>query len=319
MNEPLAPGMRRLGKAMRALPSVARLTPDQIARMQARRSANWLTRFLCGAPAKGVRSEDRSLAGPEAPIPVRIYTPEREAAGPRPLVVAFHGGGFVFGNLDMADWMCSNVCHGLDAIVVSVDYRLAPAHPFPAAIEDCWAALCWAGENAASLGATAGKLGVMGESAGGNLAAVMCLIARERGGVRIDHQALIYPAVDFLADTDSRHRFADGVIITADDMTAFRSHYLGPERDRSDWRVSPLRAPSHAGLPPALIQVGGHDMLRDEGITYAEALEAAGVPVTLTEYPAMPHGYLNFPRFSRDARRAIEEIVAEQRRTFAAN
>jgi acetyl esterase len=199
---------------------------------------------------------------------------------------------------------------------VSVDYRLAPAHRFPAAVEDCWDALRWAAGNAASLGATANRLGVMGESAGGNLAAVMCLMARAHGGIRIDHQALIYPAVDVLAETESRRRYADGMILTGADVAAFHRHYLGPDPDPCDWRVSPLRASSHAGLPPALVQVAGHDMLRDEGVAYARALEAAGVPVTRTEYSAMPHGYLNFPRFSRDARAAIDEVVAAQRRTF---
>jgi acetyl esterase len=317
MSEPLAPGIRRFGNFLRKAPSVSTMSVEHIAKMQANRQRNLITTLISGAPRRGVKLEDRVIPGATGPIPIRIYTPARTPAAPRPLVLGIHGGGFVLGNLNIADWMCSSVAHDLDAIVVSVDYRLAPANPFPAAVEDCWDALCWAAQNAASLGATAGKLGVMGESAGGNLSAVMCLMARERGGPRIDHQALIYPSVDPFSDTDSRRRNADEIILTAKDMKTFHHYYFGPSPDQNDWRIAPLRAASHAGLPPALIQIAGHDVLRDEGELYARALEAVGVAVTLTEYPAMPHGFVNFPHFSRDARPAIAEIVAEQRRVFA--
>ena len=317
--EPLAPGIRRFAAALKKIsgPSIADMTPAQIERAQRGLSRNALTSLICGAPRRGVRMADRTVPNAGAEIPIRVYTPERAANAARPLIVAMHGGGWVFGNLTMSDWMCGAVSRDLDAVVVSVGYRLAPRHPFPAAIEDCYRVLEWSASNRALLGATSERIGVMGESAGGNLAAVLCLLAQERAGPSIRHQALIYPAIDAAADTESRRINANAIILTAADMVAYTDLYVGTEGDRLDWRVSPLRAKSHRGLPPALIQVAGHDPLRDEGVLYARALERAGVPVTLTEYPAMPHGFVNFPLFSRDARSAMAQVVREQRKALS--
>jgi acetyl esterase/lipase len=275
--------------------------------------SNWLFGSLPAATAKA----DRTIPGPDADIPVRVYRPrqpsqnssQNSSQNPQPLVVYYHGGGFVFGDLRMGDWLCGNVAATVGAVVVSVDYRLAPAHRFPAAVEDCYAALAWAAANAAELGA-GGPLGVMGESAGGTLSAVMGLLARERGGPAISHQALIYPATDMTAPRPAA--LANAPFLSAAEMTAYRRLYLGPDGDRSNPWASPLLAADHAGLPPALIQVAEHDPLREDGVRYAAALRAAGVPVRLTEYVGVPHGFVNFPGLCRTAHQALAEICAEQ-------
>jgi acetyl esterase len=274
----------------------ARHTPD-----------NALTNRIFGTVAPGTVVNDRAIKGPGGDLPVRVYRPSRAGSGARPLIVNFHGGGFVFGDLRLADWACSRVAVTVGAVVVSVDYRLAPAHRFPAAVDDCYAALVWAAENAAALEAE-GPVGVMGESAGGNLSAVMCLLARDRGGPALSHQALLYPATDL---TREHAATAKTLIISAPEMRAYRRHYLG-DADPRDLRASPLLAGDHGRLPPALIQVAEHDPLRDDGARYAAALRAAGVPVRFTEYVGMPHGYLNFPGLCRGAPQALAELCAEQ-------
>jgi acetyl esterase len=223
-------------------------------------------------------------------------------------VVYFHGGGFVFGDLRGGDWICGTVARDVGAIVVSVDYRLAPKHPFPAGVDDCFAALVWAAAHTDELGADAGRIGLMGESAGGNLAAVVALMARDADGPVVRHQSLLYPVTGAYG-SESRRANADAFILTAADMSKFDELYAG---DRNDWRVSPLAAPSLAGLPPALIVVAGHDPLHDDGVQYADALRAAGIDAQLIDYPAMPHGFLNFPRFARDAKPAMAAVVAAQ-------
>jgi acetyl esterase len=225
-------------------------------------------------------------------------------------VLNFHGGGFVFGALRMSDWLCSNVAATVGAVVVSVDYRLAPVNRFPAAVDDCYAALTWAAGNATAIGA-GGPIGVMGESAGGTLPAVLCLLTRDRGGPALSHQTLLYPATDLtrVAPPPSGEK---PLFLSVPEMQAYRRYYLG-DADPADFRASPSLAPSHAGLPPALIQVGEHDPLRADGVRYAEVLSAAGVPARLTEYVGMPHGFLNFPGLCRLAPQALAEITAEQR------
>jgi acetyl esterase len=296
--------------------SVAGRSPEQVIALQSRKFPdNRVSGWIFGALAPGAEASAGTVPGPDGDIPVRVYRPG-PGAGPaqRPLVVYFHGGGFVFGDLRMGDWMCSNVAARVGAVVVSVDYRLAPRHPFPAAVEDCYAALAWAAAHAAELGAQ-GPVGVMGESAGGNLSAVMCLLALEREGPAIAHQVLLYPATDLtekgLAAASAAAPAAP--FLSAAEMAAYRMLYLGPGTDRADPRVSPLLARSHEGLPPALIVVGEHDPLRDDGVRYAGALRAAGVPARLTEYVGMPHGFLNFPGLCRAAEQALAEVIAEQR------
>ena len=309
--EPLAPGMRRTGKLMRRMPgaSVATLTPEQIDRNADAHAPAAFAWLLMGAKPSGVTSEDREVEG----IPIRIYTPTAKPSGLRPLVLYFHGGGFVFGDLRGGDWICGTVAKGTDAVVVSVDYGLAPRHPFPAGVEDCYAALVWASRHADELGADPSRIGVMGESAGGNLAAVVALMARDRTGPVIRHQALLYPVVGS-TDTESRRVNADAFILTAADMKRFDELYAA---DPTDWRYAPILAKSFAGLPPALIEVAEHDPLHDDGVLYAEALRKAGVEVRLINFPAIPHGFLNFPRFAKDAKSGIRAVVEAQRAAFA--
>ena len=290
--------------------SVAAMSNDKvIARQSVRVPSNVVVNKIFGGVAPGTSLRDLTIDGPAGSIPVRVYRPADSAAGDRPLILNIHGGGFVFGNLRLADWMCSSIAVRVGAVVVSVDYRLAPLHPFPAAVDDCYAALAWAADHAAELGAaTPPRIGVMGESAGGNLSAVVCQLARERGGPRISHQALLYPATDM---TSVPQPVGRSLIISGPDMHAFRRMYLG-DADPADPRISPLRAADLSSLPPALVQVAEHDPLRDDGVRYAAALRSAGVPVRLTEYVGMPHGYLNFPGICRAAPQALAEICAEQ-------
>jgi acetyl esterase/lipase len=302
--------MRAWGWVTRRQASVATRSEESVIALQRRHvpdnaMSNWLFGSLPAATAKA----GRTIPGPDADIPVRVYHPRQPGQGPRPLVVYYHGGGFVFGDLRMGDWLCGNVAATVGAVVVSVDYRLAPVYRFPAAVEDCYAALAWAAANAAELGAE-GPLAVMGESAGGTLSAVMCLLARERGGPAISHQALIYPATDMTAPRPAA--LANAPFLSAEEMAAYRRLYLGPDGDPGHPWASPLLAADHAGLPPALIQVAEHDPLREDGVRYAAALRTAGVPVRLTGYVGVPHGFVNFPGLSRSAHQALAEICAEQ-------
>jgi acetyl esterase/lipase len=302
-----------LGWVLRRTASIAGMSEADILRAQGRGAPhNPVTDRVFGAVEPGVDLADRTIDGPTGPVPVRVYRPRSGVGGERPLVVDFHGGGFVFGALDQADWICSSVAANVGAVVVSVDYRLAPSHPFPAAVDDSYAALEWAVANAGSLGA-GGRVGVMGESAGGNLSAVVSLLARDRGGPRLHHQALLYPATD-MSGTPSGTPGTP--ILSPAEMNAFRRHYLG-DADGRDPRVSPLLAEDHSGLPPALVQVAEHDPLREDGVRYAAKLRDAGVPVRFTEYVGMPHGYLNFPGVCRAAPQAMSELCAEQRAALA--
>ncbi len=300
--------------------SFATKSDAEIIAMQSRPTPNnALTNRIFGTVVPGTRVRDRVIGGPAGDIPVRVYWPARAGSGARPLILNFHGGGFVFGDLRLADWMCSSVAVAVGAVVVSVEYRLAPGHRFPAAVDDCYAALVWAAQNAADLGAggpgeeAAPRIGVMGESAGGNLSAVTCLLARDRGGPPVSHQALLYPPTDM---TRMPPNAARSLIISEPEMLAFRRLYLG-DADPADPRASPLLAKDHSGLPPALIQVAEHDPLRRDGVRYAAALRSAGVPVRFTEYVGMPHGYLNFPGICRSAPQALAELCAEQKAALA--
>jgi len=316
----LDPRVRMFGWVLRHLPgtSIARMTPADIDRANRRRvRRNWVIDAICGPIAQGVRSHDMTMTGPGGDLPLRIYCPTRAPSSARPLILNYHGGGWTLGNLDMADWICSQVADGVDAVVVSVAYRLAPRDRFPAAVEDCYAGLEWAARHAGDFGADPRRLAVMGDSAGGNLAAVVCLLVRDEAGPAVSHQALIYPATDLAAERPSRVRHRKTPFATVDDLHAAIGHYLGPSGDVTDWRASPLHATDHSSLPPALVQVAEHDPLHDEGVAYARALRWAAVPVKLTTYAGMPHGYLSFPGICRGAREALTEVIAEQQRALS--
>lgn len=258
--------------------------------------------------------EDRSVPGPAGEIPVRIYAPA--AAGPLPLLVYFHGGGFVVCDLDSHDGLCRSLTHATGCITVSVDYRLAPEAKFPAAPEDCFAATRWVAEHARELGGDAARLAVAGDSAGGNLAAVVALMARERGGPALVHQLLIYPVTDHGFDTASYKANAEGYFLTRDMMRWFWGHYLAKPEDGSHPHASPLRAPDLSGLPPATVVTAEYDPLRDEGEAYARRLEKAGVPVELRRYPGMIHGFFGMADAIDRAREATAHAAGRLRAAF---
>ena len=232
------------------------------------------------------------IDGP-APIPARHYEP-LEPGGPHPLLVYYHGGGFLYGDLDTHDNVCRILCRHAGAHVLAVDYRLSPEHPFPAAVEDARAALRWAYVNAERLGADPSRIGVGGDSAGGNLAAVTSQLAANDGGPAPVLQLLIYPVTDFTIRRRSRELFGDGFLLTNAEMDWFEANYLGPGSPQaSDPRASPLLATDLSGLPPAFVVTAAFDPLRDEGEAYARALQDAGTPATLRRFPGFIHGFIN--------------------------
>ncbi len=252
-------------------------------------------------PGIAVGVKEMSIPGPAGDIRVRHYVPVNDPAnlvGSEPLLVFFHGGGFVVGDLETHDGVCRLICRDAGVHVLAVDYRLAPEHKAPAAVEDCYAAYRWALEHAAELGADPQRVAVGGDSAGGNLAAVVSqlALADQAEGVRLPAlQVLIYPVTNFAGDTRSRTLFADGFFMSTRDMDWFRDNYLaGASIDVDDPRVSPLLAEDLSGLPPALVVTGGFDTLRDEGDRYADRLAAAGVAVDRRSYGSMVHGFANF-------------------------
>jgi acetyl esterase len=261
------------------------------------------------------RREERAVPVPGGEVPVRIYAPGGGAA--RPLLVYFHGGGWVIGDLDTHEGVAASLANRADCIVVSVDYRLAPEHRFPTAAEDCYAATVWVAEHAGELGGDPGRVAVGGDSAGGNLAAVVALMARDRGGPRLVHQLLVYPVTDYSFDTASYREFAEGYLLGHETMLYFWNQYLRSEADGRDPLASPLRARDLAGLPPALVITAGYDPLRDEGEAYAARLRAAGVPVTLSRYDGLPHGFFSMAAILDQTRPARQEAAAALRAAFA--
>lgn len=266
------------------------------------------------------RVENRTIPVPFGQIPVRIYWPPVDGQGEkaRPAIVYYHGGGHVIGSLDSHDLIARNLCGGAEAVIVSVDYRMGPEHRFPAAVEDSFAALEWTHANAASIGADPERLGVHGDSAGANLAAVVALMARDRGAPKLRLQSLVYPVADFRMATASYETYATGCgILTADAMKWFRGHYLRTLDDASDWRASPVLAPNVAGVAPAIVIAAECDVLHDEGLEYGERLEAAGVPVERHEYIGMIHAFFGMMPNVDDALNAQRAVWAAFKRAFA--
>ena len=277
---------------------------------EARLASEGESERLGGPPEPVAAVEELSAPGSAGPVRVRVYRPEGEE--PFAGLLWFHGGGWVIGSLDTHDRICRALCRRAGALVCSVDYRLAPEHRFPAALEDAWAATRWVADQAVALGVDPARLAVGGDSSGGNLAAAVALQAR-RAGLPLTLQALVYPVTDHRFDTASYDEFADGYGLTGEGMRWFWEQYLGPAGNGSAVEASPLRAADLRDVAPALVLTAEADVLRDEGEAYAGRLLAAGVPVTLTRYAGMVHGFLRHGGIVDRAHDALDEIAAALR------
>jgi acetyl esterase len=281
-----------------------------------------IRRLIFGARDRRVDTRDIQIQTEAGELALRIYRPKGAPAdGALPIAVYFHGGGWtLFGGLDVCDWLPSRVAAELGAVVVAVDYRLAPQHPYPAAVDDCLAAVEWAAANAGRFGASPERLAVFGDSAGGNLSAVVSLLARDAGGPAIRAQGLIYPVTDTTLDDGSMIENATKPVLHRADMDAFFRYYLGASREHGaddDPAVAPIQADSLAGLPPALVQVSAHDVLRDQAIAYAARLTSEGTRVDVRTYAEAPHGWVTYPGIMRVSQRASADLVEFLRRELA--
>jgi acetyl esterase len=261
---------------------------------------------------------DLEAPGPGGPIRLRFYRPAGAAATAMlPLLVYYHGGGWVIGDLDTHDGVCRHLANAAGCAVLSVDYRLAPEHKFPAAVDDALAALQWASAQEATLKIDASRIAIGGDSAGGNLSAAVSLLVRDLGAPALALQVLIYPAVDFIGSYASQSRFADGYVLTASNQRWFRNQYLRSEADKADWRASPLRAASLKGVAPAWILTAGYDPLCDEGEAYAKRLAAEGVAVTHRRFDGQIHGFINMGKIVPQAAQALDAAGAALKAAFS--
>ena len=245
-----------------------------------------------GEPVAAVT--DRTVPGPGGEMRIRIYEPDHDEPdrdGSRPALVYFYGGGWTLGNLETCDAICRALTNAAGCVTVSVEYRLAPEHPFPAAVEDCYAGLSWVAANAAELGVDPARLAVGGDSAGGNLAAAVTLLSRDQGGPALRHQLLVYPNTDFQWDPEALRAHEDPLLFNRWSVEWYQSHYLTEEKDGLSPLASPLRAESLAGLPDATVVTAEYDPLRDQGEEYARRLEEAGAAVEVRRYDGMAHGF----------------------------
>lgn len=263
--------------------------------------------ILKGKPTPVEHIRDTTFPGPAGLVPIRIYTPQTQTKVP--VIIYFHGGGWVIGSLDSHDNLCRSLATKSSSIVISVDYRLAPEHAYPAAIEDAYAALLWTYKNAATINGDSARILVLGDSAGGNLAAAVALMARDKNGPDIYAQILIYPAVNLAEfNTESHRKFGKGFYLTKRYMEKFRSLYLPQTKDWKDIYVSPLLAGSLINLPPAMVLTAELDVLRTEGEAYALRLKNAGVPTRNKRYLGMIHGFVNMDRLFGQSEIAIDDI-----------
>lgn len=300
----LDPQARQLLKRMEEadVPPVHEMSPEEAREQHVEQAGELSSR---GPDVAEVR--DERVETDDGEVPVRIYRPLGE--GPFPAVVYIHGGGWVVGTLDTFDTVCRELTVRSGALVVSVDYRLAPEHPHPAALDDAFAVVQWLEEKADELDVDARRIGVAGDSAGGMLATLVTIRAREGGGPPLRFQALVYPALDPDLDSESMHEFSEGYYLTREEMRWYWDQYLGDQREQRGAEVTPLHGTSLEGLPPALVIVAGYDPLRDEGIEYAQRLQDAGVPTTLRNYEGMIHGFIRFSGVLDTAFDAIDDLA----------
>ena len=295
------------------------IPPDKLPLAEARvQFMQARTPFL--APVQEVAvARDVSIPGPGGPLLVRVYRPLGSQPDEQlPALIYFHGGGWVFGNLDSHDPLCRAICNGVRCVVVAVDYRLAPEHRFPAALEDTLAAIRYVAANAGAMGIDGTRIAAAGDSAGGNLVAVAAIEFRDRGGPRMKLQVLLYPVTDLAMDSASYRELGEGYLLTYERMRYFREQYLQPTQDVRDWRVSPLKARDVSNLPPALILTASHDPLIDEGRAYAERLAQARVPVEYRCYEGAIHGFLTMAGAMDAGKDGTSQTVDALRRAFSA-
>ena len=290
---------------------------ETVGHMEARRLYLEARRVLQPDPPPIGEMRDLTAPGPAGPISIRLYRARPGKAGDtQPALIYFHGGGWVIGGLDSHDGVCRGLANGADCTVLSVDYRLAPEHKFPAAVDDAVAATQWIAENSKQLGIDANRLAVGGDSAGGNLAAVVAQHARDRSAPKLRFQLLIYPACDMSMTLPSIAELAEQLPLTRSTMKWFVDLYLRDAADVGDWRASPLKAKSLTNLPPAYVLTAGCDPLRDEGEAYAAALKAAGVPVEAKRFDGQIHGFMTMGKFIPDADKAMNEMSAALKRAL---
>lgn len=260
-------------------------------------------------PVSGLKIRDRIITQNQQAIPVRYYQPLKSPAN-KSIVVYYHGGGWTIGSRDSHDRFCQLMCDQVGIPVLSVEYRLAPENPYPAAADDAFAAYQWVLDNHEDLGIDPNRVVVAGDSAGGNLAAVVSLMARDKGITLPEYQVLIYPVTDLRQNSESYAQFASGFVLTASIMDWFISSYVPVEEERLQAYASPLLAESLENLPPAIVTVAGYDPLYDDGETYADKLKASGVPVTLLKHESLSHGYVTMTGTVEAARTAVDEVFA---------
>jgi acetyl esterase len=306
---PLDPQAQQVMNQMAALgfPPPHMVTPEQ-----ARLNARARPRAVGPEVAKVT---DRMIPTPELQVPVRIYTPSGN--GPFPILVWFHGGGWVVGDLDMADATARHLTVGAECVVVSVDYRLAPETPFPGPAEDCYAATQWAAQHAAEIHGEARRIAVGGDSAGGNLAAAVALMARDRRGPGLVFQLLVYPVTHCDFTTNSYQQCAEGYMLTRTSMQWYWQQYIRHPADAANPYAAPLMATDLRDLPPAFIVTAEFDPLCDEGEAYGKRLQAAGVPTTCTRYPGMIHGFFGMSAVLDQGKQAVTDATAALRQAFA--
>jgi acetyl esterase len=271
-------------------------------------------------PLEAVASVEEAHAdGPAGPIPLRVYRPDATDPGGTalPILVWYHGGGWVIGDLDTADTTSRKLAHRTGALVISVDYRLAPEHPAPAPLEDCWAALRWVAEQAGALGGDPSRMAVGGDSAGGNLSALLAVRARDQGAPALRHQLLVYPATDLTRSYPSHVENGDGYLLTTEAMTWFLGHYLGPADDPKDPSLSPLYIDDLSGVADASVITAELDPLRDEGEAYAARLRDSSVAVDLRRYDGMVHGFFQMGGVTPVADAAVSEAASRLRAALA--
>lgn len=293
----------------KGLPPTHTLTPAQAREVYRQRRG-----FTQPEPPAVASVRDLEARGPEGPIPLRSYRPAGSGdAQVLPVLVYYHGGGWVIGDLDTHDVLCRQLCNAAGCAVIAVDYRMGPEHRFPAAVDDALAAARWIRSQAASLKVDAARLAVGGDSAGGNLAAVVALAARDSGDLPIAFQLLIYPATDQRRGAPSHTTNAQGYLLTRDTITYFHDHYIADPAQDLDWRCSPLLHANHKDLPPAFVLTAGFDPLRDEGIEYAQKLTEAGVRSALVSFERQIHGFITMGRVIDEANVAVQLCAAQLR------